>query len=118
MVLCNPITVWLSDIISACPKLQLLVRQTKFPITFSLGPPLKECEKLAVKLVVASSAIIFNAVDGANPAIGTVGSTEEVIEERIEISCEDESLSKVISIIQEVHPYEEPVIDIYKLENK
>jgi hypothetical protein len=60
----------------------------------------------------------FKPVDGANPAIGTVGSTEEVIEERIEISCEDESLSKVISIIQEVHPYEEPVIDIYKLENK
>ena len=59
----------------------------------------------------------FKPEDGANPAIGKVGKLEEVVEERIEITCEQDKLTKVISAIREVHPYEEPAIDVYKLEN-
>ncbi len=54
---------------------------------------------------------------GASPAIGGVGKLEEVIEDRIEISCTDQSLKRVISAIKAAHPYEEPVIDVYKLES-
>ena len=60
----------------------------------------------------------FIPVDGANPAIGQVGKPEEVIEDRIEVSCNKEILNKVITTIKLVHPYEEPVIDIYPLLNE
>ena len=54
---------------------------------------------------------------GAHPAIGEVGKLEEVEEERIEVNCADELVADVISAIRRVHPYEEPAIDIYLLEN-
>ena len=58
----------------------------------------------------------FLPVDGASPAIGRVGKPEEVAEERIEITCESESLQAVVAAIREAHSYEEPAIDVYKLE--
>jgi hypothetical protein len=57
----------------------------------------------------------FIPTDGANPTIGQVGKSEEVAEERIEVTCSKEILDKVITTIKSVHPYEEPVIDIYQL---
>jgi hypothetical protein len=57
----------------------------------------------------------FIPVDGANPAIGRIGKPEEVIEDRIEVTCNREILDKVISTIKSTHPYEEPVIDVYQL---
>lgn len=59
----------------------------------------------------------FIPVDGANPTIGQVGKLEEVIEDRIEVTCNKEILDKVIALIKSVHPYEEPVIDVYQLLN-
>lgn len=55
----------------------------------------------------------FKPEIGANPAIGEVGKLEEVIEERIEVTCEEDKLDNVISAIRKVHPYEEPAIDVY-----
>jgi hypothetical protein len=55
---------------------------------------------------------------GARPAIGKVGEIEEVIEERIEFTCDYENLKTVLSVIRDVHPYEEPVIDVYQLLNE
>lgn len=57
----------------------------------------------------------FLPKDGAHPAIGTIGELEEVIEERIEITCERDMLPDLVRIIRTNHPYEEPVIDIYPL---
>ncbi len=58
----------------------------------------------------------FLPLDGANPAIGEIGTLETVEEERIEISCTREGVEEIIAAIQSVHPYEEPVIDVYWLE--
>lgn len=55
--------------------------------------------------------------EGAHPAIGEVGKLEEVEEERIEVNCSDELVASVITAIRAAHPYEEPVIDVYLLEN-
>jgi hypothetical protein len=55
--------------------------------------------------------------DGAQPAIGQIGKLEEIPEERIEISCNSENLRAVILAIRNAHSYEEPAIDIYKLED-
>ena len=57
----------------------------------------------------------FIPVDGANPTIGQVDKPEEVIEDRIEVTCNKELLDKVMTAIKSSHPYEEPVIDIYEL---
>ncbi len=55
--------------------------------------------------------------EGAHPAIGEVGKPEEVEEECIEVNCADELVADVVSAIRRTHPYEEPAIDIYPLEN-
>lgn len=52
---------------------------------------------------------------GSNPSIGNVGKPEEVIEERIEVSCDSKNLQNVIKAIRIAHPYEEPSIDVYPL---
>ena len=57
----------------------------------------------------------FKPEEGAHPAIGQVGKPEEVIEERIEITCEQAKVKEVIAAIRKVHPYEEPAIDIYPI---
>jgi hypothetical protein len=54
--------------------------------------------------------------EGAQPAIGEVGTLEQVEEERIEITCDDALVADVIAAILRVHPYKEPAIDIYALE--
>ena len=57
----------------------------------------------------------FIPIEGANPTIGQIGKPEEVVEDRIEVTCNKEILDKVISSIKSAHPYEEPVIDVYQL---
>ncbi len=57
----------------------------------------------------------FLPKEGAHPKIGEVGKLEEVIEERIEITCEQKKLKNIIQVIRNNHPYEEPAIDIYPL---
>lgn len=58
----------------------------------------------------------FRPLPGANPHIGEVGKMEEVEEEKIEVVCPREILDTVVSRIKEVHPYEEPAIEISPLE--
>lgn len=57
----------------------------------------------------------FKPKKGANPTVGEVGKPEEVAEERIEVTCEQDKLKDVVKAIREAHPYEEPTIDIYPL---
>jgi hypothetical protein len=53
----------------------------------------------------------------ANPHLGEVGKVEEIEEVKIEMECSDEIIQKVIQAIKKVHPYEEVVIDVIKLES-
>ena len=53
--------------------------------------------------------------EGANPTIGTIGKLEKIIEDRIETLIEKENIKSVVEALKKVHPYEEPVIDIYPL---
>ncbi len=54
--------------------------------------------------------------EGANPAIGEIGSLESVEEERIEVTCIRQLVAEVIEAIKKVHPYEEVALDVYPLE--
>ena len=58
----------------------------------------------------------FKPQAGASPAIGEVGKAEAVAEERIETVCAEDRLRDVLVAIRQVHPYEEPAIDVYALE--
>ena len=57
----------------------------------------------------------FIPLDTAHPAIGSIGTLEEVVEERIETVCYKEDLDKIIAAVKKVHPYEEVAIDVYPL---
>ena len=58
----------------------------------------------------------FKPEEGASPHIGQIAQLEEVEEERIEVTCDNEILQAVIDAIKAVHPYEEVAIDVYCLE--
>ncbi len=53
--------------------------------------------------------------DGANPAIGTVGTVEKVIEDRVELVAPASARPAVMSAMRAAHPYEEPAFDVFAL---
>ena len=57
----------------------------------------------------------FKPNDIANPYIGEKNKMEFVEEEKLEVVCDVSIVKKVVSILREVHPYEEPAIDIIPL---
>ena len=57
----------------------------------------------------------FKPNDDANPYIGENNKLEFVDEEKLEVVCDINNVKKVISKLREVHPYEEPAIDIIPL---
>jgi len=59
----------------------------------------------------------FKPNSNANPYIGDKNKLEYVEEEKLEV-CDITIVKKVIKTIREVHPYEEPTIDIIPLINE
>lgn len=57
----------------------------------------------------------FKPNDDANPYIGENNKLEFVEEEKLEVVCQVNIVSKVLDKLREVHPYEEPAIDIVPL---
>lgn len=60
----------------------------------------------------------FKPNDNANPYIGENNKLEFVEEEKLEVVCDVDNVKKVISNLRQVHPYEEPAIDIIPLLNE
>ena len=57
----------------------------------------------------------FKPNDDANPYIGESNKLEFVEEDKLEVVCPIDKVRSVISKLREVHPYEEPAIDIIPL---
>lgn len=57
----------------------------------------------------------FKPNDEANPYIGENNKLEFVEEEKLEFVCDVDKVKTVITKLREVHPYEEPAIDIIPL---
>ena len=53
---------------------------------------------------------------GTSPALGRRGHLERVPEVRLEMVCPEASLALAVATLREFHPYEEPPIEIYRLQ--
>lgn len=59
----------------------------------------------------------FRPQEGSNPYWGKENTLETVDEEKIETICPIDKVKSIVKAIQNVHPYEEPAIDVYPLLN-
>ena len=57
----------------------------------------------------------FKPSEEANPYIGEKNKLEFAEEEKLEVICDINVVKKVLKKLREVHPYEEPAIDIIPL---
>lgn len=57
----------------------------------------------------------FRPLENSNPAIGSLNEVEHVREIKIELVCEDALVKQAIQAMKEIHPYEEPAFDVWKL---
>lgn len=57
----------------------------------------------------------FIPSDNANPYIGENNKLEFVQEEKLEARCDVNIVKRILKRLREVHPYEEPAIDIIPL---
>ena len=58
----------------------------------------------------------FLPCDGANPTIGSVGSVEQVAEDRVEMVAPARARDQVLAALRAAHPYEEPAFDVFALQ--
>lgn len=59
----------------------------------------------------------FRPLPGSNPFEGEQGKLSEAAEYKLEINCKKELVKEAIKVIKSVHPYEEPLINIFPLAN-
>jgi hypothetical protein len=59
----------------------------------------------------------WRPLEGAKPLIGHPGELISVSEVKIEVNCREEFLAEAIQAVREMHPYEEPVINVVPLAN-
>ena len=57
----------------------------------------------------------FLPLDGASPAVGTVGSVEHLDEDRVEVVAPSRLRGQVLAAMRAAHPYEEPSFDVLTL---
>lgn len=60
----------------------------------------------------------WRPLEGANPFDGSFNKISEVGEDKIEFSTDIKNIENIIKVIKEIHPYEEPVINIIPLLNE
>lgn len=59
----------------------------------------------------------FKPLAGSQPFIGQQDQVEQVEEWRVEMLCADNVLPQVLAALRQVHPYEEPAIDVWRLQS-
>lgn len=60
----------------------------------------------------------WRPLEGSNPFNGEIGKVCEGEECKVELVCKSEYVKNAIKIIKEIHPYEEPVINIIPIVNE
>ena len=57
----------------------------------------------------------WTPTENANPYIGTINQISKEKEVRLEFKCESKDVLRVVGLLKDIHPYEEPEIDIIPL---
>lgn len=57
----------------------------------------------------------WRPLEGTHPFLGSENKISEEPELKVEVCCKAENLEKTIAAIHNVHPYEEPVINVIPL---
>ena len=57
----------------------------------------------------------FRPLADSQPYIGKAGQLEKVDEYKVEMVCPDTAIKDVVQALLEVHPYEQPAYEIYKI---
>lgn len=60
----------------------------------------------------------YRPLEGASPAIGMVGKLFTGGECKVEVNVREEHLMETIQAVREMHPYEEPIINVIPLANQ
>ncbi|BBX96950.1 Nif3-like dinuclear metal center hexameric protein [Mycobacterium lacus] len=63
----------------------------------------------------ASGTGQFLPQEGASPTVGSIGTVEQVAEDRVEVVAPARVRAAVLSAMRAAHPYEEPAFDIFAL---
>lgn len=99
-------------------------------VKIAVTVPLEDVEKVRNAICEAGAGVIgnysycsmstktvgtFRPNDEANPYIGENGNLEFVDEEKLEVVCDFDKVKRVLAVLKNVHPYEEPAIDIMPL---
>jgi hypothetical protein len=59
----------------------------------------------------------WRPLEGANPFDGKLGTISKGDESKVEVNCRKENARDALRVIRDVHPYDEPVINIIPLSN-
>lgn len=59
----------------------------------------------------------WRPLDGADPYEGRVGEVTHSHESKVEVHCNWENVGEALAVIREIHPYDEPGINIIPLLN-
>lgn len=59
----------------------------------------------------------FRPLVGAAPFIGELDQLKTLPEYRVEMVCADEYIHEVVAALRLAHPYEEPALDVWRLDN-
>jgi len=59
----------------------------------------------------------FMPTEEANPYVGEKFKLNKILEYKIEVVCSGEILNNLVQTIKDVHPYEEVIVNTYKLIN-
>lgn len=68
-------------------------------------------------VAISSVQGYYRPLPEANPFAGEIGKISEVAEYKVEVNCKRELVKDAIRVIKSVHPYEEPLINIFPLAN-
>ncbi len=60
----------------------------------------------------------FFGGEGTNPAVGEPGRRERVREWKLEFTCPEAKIAKVLQAVRSQHPYEEPAIDVFAVQSR
>ncbi len=58
----------------------------------------------------------FRPLQGSQPFIGELDVVQTVAEYKVEMVCADQLVEQVIAALRQTHPYEEPALDLVRLE--